>query len=107
MLESWGHTVVAAGSVGEALQRMEERSEPPDAILADYRLRDGETGIQAIRMIEERFGARPPAAMITGDTAPERLAEARASGIQMLHKPVVAVELRKAVAALLAAPHRA
>jgi PAS domain S-box-containing protein len=106
MLESWGHTVVAAGSVGEALQRMEERHRPPDAILADYRLRDGETGIQAIRMIEARFGTRPPAAMITGDTAPERLAEARASGIQMLHKPVIALELRKTVAAMLAEPHR-
>ena len=106
MLESWGHTVVAAGSVGEALQRMEERQRAPDAILADYRLRDGETGIQAIRLIEERFGACPPAAMITGDTAPERLVEARASGIQMLHKPVVAVELRKAVAAMLATPQR-
>ncbi|PWC54784.1 ATP-binding protein [Azospirillum sp. TSO22-1] len=103
MLESWGHTVVAAGSIGEAVQRMEERRRAPDAILADYRLRDGETGIQAIRSIEEHFGVRPPAAMITGDTAPERLAEARASGIRMLHKPVVAVELRKAVAAMLTA----
>ena len=101
MLESWGHTVVDAGSVGEAVRRMEERRRAPDAILADYRLRDGETGIQAIRSIEEHFGVRPPAAMITGDTAPERLAEARASGIRMLHKPVVAVELRKAVAAML------
>ncbi|WP_448191961.1 ATP-binding protein [Azospirillum sp. sgz301742] len=106
MLESWGHTVLVAGSVGEALQRVEECRRAPDAILADYRLRDGETGIQAIRMIEERFGACPPAAMITGDTAPERLAEARASGIQMLHKPVVAVELRKAIASMLASPHR-
>ena len=106
MLESWGHTVVAAGSADEAVRRMEEHRRPPDAILADYRLRDGETGIQAIHRIETRFGVRPPAAVITGDTAPERLVEARASGLRMLHKPVVAVELRKTLTAMLTVPKR-
>jgi hypothetical protein len=34
------------------------------------------------------LGESLPALLITGDTAPERLREAQASGIPLLHKPV-------------------
>ena len=98
MLEGWGYRVLAAGSRDEALGLLD--ADRPDLILADYRLRDGETGLEVIRAVHARLRVRIPAAIVTGDTAPERLAEARAGGYLLLHKPVAAVELRKAVSEL-------
>lgn len=98
MLEGWGYRVLAAGSRDEAVRLLDAHC--PDLILADYRLRDGETGLEVIREVHARLGARIPAAIITGDTAPERLAEARAGGCRLLHKPIAAAELREVVSAL-------
>jgi hypothetical protein len=39
--------------------------------------------------------------LITGDTAPDRLREASASGIPLLHKPVATSQLYRALAAAL------
>ena len=61
----------------------------PDAILADYRLREGCTGVVAIQKVLDAFGEGIPAILVTGDTAPSRLKEAAASGYPILHKPVM------------------
>src|SRR5258708_30860103 len=42
-----------------------------------------------------------PAFLISGDTAPERLREARASGYYLLHKPVLPITLRATISQLL------
>jgi len=98
MLEGWGYRVLAAGSRAEAIGLLDAHR--PDLILADYRLRGGETGLEVIRAVHARLGVRTPAAIVTGDTAPERLAEAQAGGYRLLHKPVAAAELRMAVSEL-------
>ena len=100
MIEGWGYGVLTAGSLAEALHVLGDEHRP-EVILADYRLRGGETGVDVIRAVHAQLGARVPAAIVTGDTAPERLAEAQAGGYRLLHKPVAAAELRKAVADLL------
>jgi CheY-like chemotaxis protein len=73
----------------------------PDLIISDYRLREQRTGAQAITELRAKFGLHLPAILITGDTAPERLAEARASGIPLLHKPLAPAQLQRLVAELL------
>ena len=89
VLEGWGYRVLIAASEAEAMERLAEYDKAPDIIIADYRLRAGKTGIQAIRHIREHFGNRPiPSVVITGDSAPERLREAEASGYHLMHKPV-------------------
>ncbi|WP_431856010.1 PAS domain S-box protein [Azospirillum sp.] len=102
MLEGWGYRVLAAGSVEEAVRHVESGAWP-HAILADYRLRGGETGLDAIRAIHDRLNAAVPATVITGDTAPERLIEVREGGFSLLHKPVAAHELRATVGEMLRA----
>jgi DNA-binding NtrC family response regulator len=58
-----------------------------DALLTDLRLRAGDSGLQVLREVQAcQPGLR--CALITGDTAPERLREARAAGVPLLHKPV-------------------
>ena len=88
LFESWGYRVAAGQSVDEALGQLESFNEPPRFILADYRLKDGRTGTEAIETVRSRHGAQIPAILVTGDTAIDRLRDAAASGLPILHKPV-------------------
>jgi PAS domain S-box-containing protein len=102
LLESWGHAVVAAASADEAVRRLPSLGREPDLILADYRLQNGETGGQAIARVEVHLRTEVPAIVLTGDTAPERLRQARALGHGLLHKPVQAEALHEALDEALA-----
>ena len=101
LLTGWGHEVVTAGSGAEMVERLADRIEGPDLVICDYRLRGGETGVQVIDALRAGFGSDIPALLITGDTAPDRLAEAQASGLLLLHKPVPNGKLRAAISNLL------
>jgi PAS domain S-box-containing protein len=94
VLKGWGYEVLAAGSADEALALLNGASRPPALILADYRLREGRTGTEAIQLIRDLYKAAIPSIIITGDTAPERLREAEASGLSVMHKPVQPPALR-------------
>jgi two-component system, sensor histidine kinase len=100
LLRQWGCDVLAADSREQALQMLRQHDRMPDAILCDYRLREGETGIDAIEAIQEEWGLAP-AALITGDTAPDRLREATASGHELLHKPLNPQRLKTVLCAML------
>jgi len=104
LFESWGYRVVAAGSAEDILANLPSDGSPPDVIIADYRLRDGQTGVGAIRTVQSVFEKPIPAILITGDTGAERLREAAASGLPILHKPVNGAQLRDL---LLRSLHRA
>jgi CheY-like chemotaxis protein len=74
---------------------------PPDLIISDYRLSDGKTGIEAIAQVRDEFGCAIPAFLISGDTHSDSLLQARANGLQLLHKPVDPMKLRAVVSRLL------
>ncbi len=97
MLEEWGYEVVAAVSADEAVGTLTSLGQRPDMIVADYRLREGRTGLQAIRDIYGVCGVRVPALVLTGDTDPARIAEVLQSGHRLLHKPVAPEDLRNAL----------
>ena len=90
----WGCELIAAASTDELLTHLGTPPRAPDLIVADYRLRAGATGTQAIRAIQDACGQEIPAVLVTGDTAPDRLREAEASGFMLLHKPVSAAKLK-------------
>ena len=100
LLRSWGCESLAVASAQEALTQLKIRNYRPHYILADYRLHDGATGADAIECVQDSLPNRVPAILITGDTAPERLREAEASGYPLLHKPIEPAQLY----ALLDAP---
>ncbi|MDE2606977.1 MAG: hybrid sensor histidine kinase/response regulator [Burkholderiales bacterium] len=85
LLEELGCRFVEASSIEEATR--EARAVRPDVVLADMRLRNGESGIAAISSIVAAIGDTP-SVLVTGDTAPDRLQEANRAGITLLHKPV-------------------
>ncbi|MBK3777417.1 response regulator [Azospirillum brasilense] len=93
VLEQWGWDVLAAASAEEALRQLDGAERLPDVIIADYRLRYGRTGVDAIRDIHAFVGELIPAILLTGDTSPDRIREARRSGFTLLHKPVTLSEL--------------
>jgi len=101
ILQSWGCHVVAAASADAALEQLTQQNEQPDLIISDYRLADGKTGIGAIERMRDALGVPIPAFLISGDTAPERLRDASASGYHLLHKPVPPMKLRAMLNRLL------
>lgn len=100
LLETWGCRVTACAGLEEAEQRIASQDLRINLIVADLRLRNGENGIETVRRLRARSGD-VPALMISGDTAPERLREAEASGLPFLHKPVPADTLREHLLVLL------
>jgi CheY-like chemotaxis protein len=106
LLSGWGHSIIAAGSGDELVERLAQIPTCPDLIISDYRLRGGENGIDTIRRIRAQFGADTPALLITGDTAPDRLREAAASGCFLMHKPISNARLRAAITNLTRAESR-
>jgi CheY-like chemotaxis protein len=104
LLSGWGHGVVCAGSGDDILSRLEAYAQAPDLIVCDYRLRGSETGAGVIGRLRARYGRDIPGVLITGDTAPDRLEEASASGMLLLHKPVANSRLRAVVAHYLRKP---
>jgi CheY-like chemotaxis protein len=102
LLRKWLCEVTVAGSWAEMQQRLADSTRVPDLIISDYRLRDNENGIQVVQAIRNEFNTDIPALLITGDTGPERLREAQASGLPLLHKPLSPARLRTLMASLLA-----
>jgi CheY-like chemotaxis protein len=101
--------VLTAASADDALARLAKWGRTPELVIADYRLENGDTGGEAIARVELhlRAATKLPAIILTGDTAPERLQQAKALGHGLLHKPVQAPALQKAIDEALARNARA
>jgi signal transduction histidine kinase/CheY-like chemotaxis protein len=73
------------------------KADRPDIVVADFRLRGDDNGIAAVRSLRALYPDLP-AILLSGDTAPDRLREAEAAGIALLHKPVAVDDLAQAIA---------
>ncbi len=94
LLGSWGAEALIAGTAAEAMAQVTARDAPPDLIIADYQLRDGEIGPEVVTAVRRHFGIEIPAILVTGSATPERLEEARDLGHHLLLKPVMPAKLR-------------
>jgi CheY-like chemotaxis protein len=101
ILRTWGCQVIGGATAEAALANGDEAMRRPDLIISDYRLANGKTGIEAVEHLRHMLGDDIPAFLITGDTAPERMREASASGFHLLHKPVSSMALRAMLNRLL------
>jgi signal transduction histidine kinase/CheY-like chemotaxis protein len=93
LLGGWGCEVMLAGSVEEARIAMWSHAVEPDAIIADYRLRDEVSGPDAVKAIEAIMGHKVPAILITGDME-VTASQADQDGYRILYKPVQPARLR-------------
>lgn len=98
LLESWGASVLACASTREALEMMGDLGGPPDMILADYQLDDGDTGLHAIEALRSAAGQRIPAVMITAARGGDLVRKGEALDFAVLTKPVKLARLRALIA---------
>jgi signal transduction histidine kinase/ActR/RegA family two-component response regulator len=101
LLEELGCRVTIVEGTREAVAALDECR--PDIVLVDFRLRDGDNGLATVRAVRERLPGLP-AIMISGDTAPSRIREANDAGVELLHKPVMVDELKRAISDACAPP---
>ena len=101
LFASWGSRVAGGDDAPAVLAAI--GAEVPDLIVADLRLANGRSGIVAIGDLRRAFGHPTPALIVSGDTTDAARDEARAAGIAMLAKPVVAIALRHAADGIVAA----
>jgi two-component system, sensor histidine kinase len=104
LLRKWQCEVLTAGSGEEMLAQLAAVQRLPDLIVSDFRLRGAENGIEVVQMLRNEFNVDIPALLVTGDTAPDRLRDAEASGLPILHKPLNPARLRTLIANLLREP---
>ncbi|WP_018410441.1 ATP-binding protein [Methyloversatilis thermotolerans] len=103
VLEQAGMLAVTADGAQQAhavLQTQADRAQPVDILVCDFRLRGEEDGLALIASLRAAAGRPLPALLITGDTAPDRVQRARASGLPVLYKPVPAEALLGALNAV-------
>ena len=99
LLPAWGYAVVAVPTLPQALAAADQYASTINFVLADYRLAEDVTGADVIRAVFIRMGRTVPAAIITGDTSPERIREANATGFKLLHKPLDPQEMQSLLGA--------
>lgn len=97
ILKDWGYEVLIAGSAEQALEKLRAGNRTPDIVIADYRLRDGKIGTDAILAIRNLFGLPIPGIIVTGETGPECQRDAAQHGLGLMHKPVTPRQLGSAV----------
>ncbi|MES2512299.1 MAG: ATP-binding protein [Pseudomonadota bacterium] len=90
LLEELGCLVLLADGAAQAIQHAETGR--IDMVISDFRLKGNTSGVDIIRQIRHLHRRIYPL-LITGDTAPDRLQQAQAAGVPLLHKPVTLDEL--------------
>jgi CheY-like chemotaxis protein len=96
LLQGWGCRVLKASTLAEALAAVAEHPTIPNGLLVDYHLDHG-NGVDAVVALR-RICGELPAILITADRTPAVREQARAQGIQVVHKPVKPAALRALLA---------
>ena len=98
LLVGWGLEVIAAGSGDDLCNQL---NAPPDVLLTDWRLAQGETGQHVVDKLFAKFPrAKIPVLVITGDISID-LEVTKLSMLPALHKPVKPARLRAFLAQML------
>jgi CheY-like chemotaxis protein len=101
LLTRWECRVITAATPVEAELKLAANDQKIELLIIDYRLPNNVSGIEVARQMQNHLGYPVAALIITGDTGPERLQEADASGYPLLHKPVQPAKLRSTLQYLL------
>ncbi|OYD80299.1 ATP-binding protein [Azospirillum brasilense] len=88
LFQDWGFETITGISADQALERLRVDGRTPVVILADYRLGEHRTGLEAIRSVREQAGLPIPGVILTGETVLDWEPEATAQDLKVLIKPV-------------------
>jgi len=101
LFETWGAVVACGDAIESLIATIGEVGRYPDLIVADLRLADGQSGIDAVRRLRHELGVPIPAIIVSGDTGTLADREARVAGLMLLQKPVVGATLRATAMSLM------
>jgi CheY-like chemotaxis protein len=107
LLQAWGCEVLAGASGAEALRLAGAATRTPDAIICDYRLGRGESGLDVIEALRGEFNQDIPALLVTGEAAVGLPQRTPMEGLEILYKPLQEHALRAALTRLVALARRA
>ncbi len=93
ILTEWGYQAIATASAEEAVAQVREVGRRPDIVIADYRLQEGRTGMEAIHAVRDLFDHPIPGLILTGETDLEFQRTAAGHGLGIAHKPVTPGQL--------------
>lgn len=99
LFETWGADVAGGDTCGALMENLGSFARYPDLIVADLRLAQNHSGIDAVRRLRDELGYAIPAIIVSGDTGTRADREARAAGLTLLPKPVVGAALHAAAIA--------
>ncbi|MGB1238026.1 MAG: hybrid sensor histidine kinase/response regulator [Pseudomonadales bacterium] len=99
--KNWGCEIIVAESLLEIKAETERyRYQAPDVIVADYRLREGKTGIEIISWARQHYAKFIPAIVLSGDT--DHAVQQQSADVQatFMQKPCINSVLKAKVAEL-------
>jgi signal transduction histidine kinase len=96
LLQTMGFCVLSAADTDSARRLAGSGDSPPDLIITDYRLPEGETGSELIEQLREESGWQCPAIILTGDMTLAR-SESEPASCLLLKKPVTISDLQQAI----------
>ena len=94
LLSSYGCTVHGANDLPQARQLL--AANPIEAVVSDDRLPGDSNGLAFLLSLRDS-APHLRTLLVTGETAPQRIADIKASGVPFLHKPVHAQQLLDAL----------
>jgi PAS domain S-box-containing protein len=102
LLSVEGYRVTAVASLAAALQSAQDGG-PPDLMITDYHLGEGELGTDVIAAVREKLHSEVKAVLVTGDTSTVVKHMANDPRLRVLSKPIDAEQLLMVLKELLSA----
>jgi two-component system, sensor histidine kinase len=102
LLNVEGYRVTAVASLAAALQSAQDGG-PPDLMITDYHLGEGELGTDVIAGVRDKLHSDVKAVLVTGDTSSVVKHMADDPGLRILSKPIDAEQLLVVLKELLSA----
>ncbi len=88
VLNNFDMNVITAESASEAIEHLASLKPSLDVIVADYRLKNGETGFDVIEKVCELMNADIPSIIVTGEANLDQMKPAQRKDVVIVQKPI-------------------
>ncbi|NRA83335.1 MAG: PAS-domain containing protein [Gammaproteobacteria bacterium] len=101
LLKRWHCEVSLAKNLDQAIALIDQSDELPDIMLADYHLDNGESGLDAMDALREKYQQKIPGVLITADTRKALVEEVEGKDYRYMAKMVRPAALRAVISSLV------
>jgi signal transduction histidine kinase/CheY-like chemotaxis protein len=101
LLRNWGCLVEGGRSGAEVMRAVNQNERLPDLLITDFRLANGETGLDAARLVHQSLRAQMPVLILTGEPIAQVTLDDPRVLVKLIYKPIVTDTLREVLEELL------